>query len=584
MSRVNQAMSDLLSYNAALMPRKRSRFDKSHNVSTTLDSGYLVPLSWDRVVPGDEKEVQVSALLRMTTPIHPVMDSAFFHTWAFYVPDRLWWEHAREFYGENKYASFNPDGEYVMPYLKPSQYALDINNGGAGVGELIGSLTDYLGFPAFDGNYIGGTLSYDDWDTRPGYWATAGLHRSYHLIWNEFFRNSSVQPYENLNFGDTVSSAEWNVIRHLKRVNKYPDYFTTALREPQAGESVVLPLGDWAPVVTRAEEVGYELADLNNPLRFAFSNDGAEVVGAGNLLFSIGGDNVLSSELSAFNTGSLVGTPSGSVHPNNLWARLTDVPLATINNLRSAITIQQLLEIDARAGKRYQQLLYAHFGVLTPDGTLQRPLLLGASKTPVGVRQVLQTSSTDSTSPLGSTAAVSVTSVDSPYICNQSFTEPGFIIVLGAVRVSQSYSQGLNPLLTKLNRYDHYYPVFDNIGNQPIYDSELYFSPVTREGDLSYTDDDVFGYKEAWSEYRILPNRVTGLFRPDVDGSLSSWNYSSYFPYAPVLDSSFIQEPSDLVERTLAVQNQPQFLLDCWFDYKDTKNMSVHSIPGLTRL
>lgn len=572
MARYNEAIGDLLRYNAAMLPRKRSSFNKNHSHATTFDSGYLVPIMWDRVLPGDEKKIRYSGLARMTTPIHPTMDDANLDVWCFYVPDRLWWTHAKEFYGENKDASFNPDGEYVMPYLKPSQYMVmdsevkDLSSYDPSLG--IGSLNDYFGFPR---NRNAMALYSSTLDNDPEFHVTAGLHRCYQLIWNEWFRNSSVQPALQLNDGDNVTQAEWNVIKQIRKVNKRPDFYTSLLREPQAGDDVLLPLGEWAPVVTRATQ---QTVNNDIPMKTFFgmfspvTNSDLTVNVDGNLEF--------------FQSGEKTSDRHNFV-PSNLWANLTDATSATINNLRAAITVQHLLEVDAIAGKRYQQILQAHFGVFTPDATLQRPELLGATRTPVGMRQVLQTSSTVEGSPLGDTAAFSLTNVSNEWICNKAFTEPGFIMVLAAVRPLHSYSQYLDPLLTKLNRYDHYWPVFDNLGNQPLYRYNVVMSG--KDGFATPAElKQVFGYMEAWTEYRIKQNRVSGLFRPDTPGTLSSWNYSSDLPYNSTLNSAFIEEDPQLIERTLAVQNEPQFLLDSYFEYIDIKNMSVHSVPGLTRL
>lgn len=575
MAKINQAMQDLFRYNAAILPQKRSSFDKSHSHTTTFDSAYLVPIMWDRVVPGDEKKIRYSGLARMTTPKVPVMDQANLDVWAFYVPDRLWWTNAKKFYGENLDASFNPDGEYVMPYLKPSQYMVTLSSS---IEDGTGSLNDYFGFPV--GNVP------DVYDDHQEFYASAGLHRSYQLIWNEWFRNSSVQPALQLNDGDNVTGEEWSVIKQIRKVNKYPDYFTSLLREPQAGDDVTLPLGEWAPVVTRTEmHDGAAEASLYLKGIGADPYTSAEnYLRIANFAGKVESDEALA--ISPANNSAGIG-----VEPINLWADLTSASAATINNLRAAITVQQLLEIDATAGKRYQQLISAHFGTFVPDATLQRPELLGATRTTIGMRQVLQTApSTDGQTALGDTAAFSVTNVDNEWICNKSFTEPGFIMVLAAVRVAQSYSQGLDPLLTKLHRYDHYYPVFDNLGNQPVPVSAITFS----NSDLydvgiiaNHAPDDfkqTFGYAEAWTEYRVKQNRVSGLMRPDVNENLSVWNYSSLFHDIPVLNSDFIQEDDSLIDRTIAFQDEPQFLLDSYFEYYDTKNMSVHSIPGLLRL
>ena len=573
MARMNQAMSDLLRYNAANASNKRSSFNKSHSHTTTFDSGYIIPLMWDRVLPGDEKKIKYSGLARMATPIHPTMDDANLDVWCFYVPDRLWWTHAKEFYGENKDASFNPDGEYEMPYLTPPRYAVTENPDG----QTIGSLNDYFGFP-----YMGmesASARSDDPDLR----VTAGLHRCYQLIWNEWYRNSSIQPALQLNDGDTVTTEEWEVIRHLRKANKYPDYFTTLLREPQAGADVLLPIGDeFMPVYSRTTNIDEDFytsqlgSDGNKALKFYSLTDDPSLANGGQ------GIGISSTWGSLTNSGV---SNSGNTNtywygPANLWAQITDANLATINNLRNAITIQHLLEIDNRAGKRYQQLLFAHYSVLTPDATLSRPELCGQTRTSIGMRQVLQQSATTEDSPLGNVGAFSLTNINNEWICNKSFTEPGFIMVLGCVRPVVSYSQGIDPLLQKLNRYDHYYPVFDNLGNQPVYTRAIYAGVQGTAASLNK----VFGYAEAWTEYRIKQNRVSGLMRPDVPGTLSSWNYSLDFDAPPVLDSEFISVDPNLIDRTIAVPSQPQFICDSYFDYIDIKNMSVHSVPGLTRL
>lgn len=592
MAKLNELASDIYKYNTSMSPRQRSVFSKSHSHSTTFDGGELIPVMWDRVVPGDEKKILFSGLARMSTPIHPVMDEAFLDVWAFYVPDRLWWSHAREFYGENLDADFNSDGDYEMPTLKPNQYYVRDHASSTYPGTQ--SLNDYLGFPVTHSDVID-----VEFDEDPDNRVSAGLHRCYHLIWNEWFRNSSIQPSLQLNKGDTVTDSEWtNVLRYIRMVNRLPDYFTTLLKEPQAGDDISLPLGDWAPVVTRNQNinvdqyeertglldgVGYPIGSpipAEASLRFAnkYTDDHEWSGPATNGYLNVGahsGRSYLDSGASGFDS---------SLMPVNLWADLTNATAATINNLRSAVTIQHLLELDALGGKRYQQLLFAHYGVLTPDSTLQRPELLGCCRERVGMRQVLQTSSSGDGTPQGNAAAVSVTNIANNLICDKSFTEPGFIMVLCAVRPVNTYSQGVDCLLKKLHRYDHYYPVFDNIGNQPVYKSEIYADYGQEGVDISSIGTDVFGYKEAWLEYRTKMNRVSGCMRPNVNASLASWNYSIDFDEVPTLDSKFIREDGMSINRTLAVQDHAQFLLDCYFDYLDTKCMGVHSMPGLTRL
>lgn len=591
MAKINQAMTDLLRYNSAIVPQVRSTFDKSHSHATTLDSGYIVPIMYDRVLPGDEKKIRYSGLARMATPIHPVMDEAVLDVHAFYVPDRLWWSNAKAFYGENLDASFNPDGEYEMPSLTPDQYALKsaeihIQNDG------IGSLRDYFGMPIHS-NAVNG---YVNDGMLPN--ISVGPFRCYQIIYNNYYRNTSIQPAVRVNTGDTVTDEEIAELFDLRKACKMPDYFTSLLREPQAGDDVYLPLGDSAPVVSRPQNIDLakaypfddELGDVPQDYSIRFYDQ-----------FYRDGDNDLAGSVNVpsvpiiASDGRLFGTVNNQdgdnngngYKPVNLWADLTDATAATINNLRAAITVQQLLEIDNASGKFYQNIIAGHFGVFTPDGTLQRPELLGATRTQIGMRQVLQTSSTDETSPQGNTAAFSLTSVDNEWICNRAFSEPGFLIVTAVIRTSNSYSQGLDPLLTKLHRYDHYWPVFANLGNQPVYKWAVkadYDSSRALEEINNGDANDVFGYSMAWMEYRVKQNRVSGLFRPNAAQSLASWNYSTYLEFMPTLEGDFIEQDPDLIDRTIAVTDQPQFLLDNFFSYYDTKNMPVHSVPGLTRL
>lgn len=564
MARMNQAMSDLVRYDGALLSQRRSTFFKEHSHTTTLDSGYLVPLMVDRVLPGDEKKIYFNGLARMNTPLHPVMDQAFQDVWCFYVPDRLWYGHAKEFYGENKDAEFNPDGEYMLPYLKPSQYCVDQTDTVHFTG--LGSLNDYFGYPVVSHSVA---LTRDN-DARN--YISAGNHRAYQLIWNEWFRNSSVQPSLRLSVGDTVTNEEWDVIKQIRQVNKLPDYFTTALKDPQNGPDVLLPLSDYVPVHTLTDTIYSSSNTPTDSLLWANVATGMHVDETKFLVHGEDGHTYINGNKS---DGS---SELYELAPNNLWANLTSSTQSTINNLRMAITAQHLFEIQNSSGKRYQQIIHGLWGVLTPDATLQRPELLGSSRTELGMRTVVQTSESTDSSPLGNLAAFSVTNTANKLLCDKSFTEPGIIMIVGAIRPVVSYSQGINPLWTHLTPMEQYNPVFDGLGNQPIYGYELY------NGDNATEDarHGVFGYKPAWDEYRVMNNRVSGLMRPDVNGTLSSWNYSLAFDDMPLLDNQFMLIDPDFIDRTLAVQNQPQFILDCAFTYYDTRSMSMHSKPGLS--
>lgn len=469
----------------------------------------------------------------------------------------------KHFFGENLDAEYNDPGEYQMPNCVISD-------------DMYTQLMDYIGIPPF---------------------ATSGEYtpiqildfRMYQRIWNEWFRASEVQPSIRMNYGDTVPYWEKDIIFNMRKVGKLHDYFTSALPRPQAGDSVFLPLGQVAPVVTLdGDDEFYKPVDYNGkPMQFNISGlpanftPGVSSVNAG---FELNSQNRVSLQnLTRFDQ-DIISTdgfeiPGRVANPRNLFADLAEATALTVSQLRTAITVQQLLELDSLGGTRYTSLLRAHFGVLTPDDVLQRVQFLGSTRQEVGMRAVAQTSSATDDSTLGTLGAFSATHMSDNVIVDQAFTEPGVLMVLACVRPLHTYSQGIDSRFTKLSRFDHYYPVFDGISNQPIFTREL----VASVPDGIVDDERVFGYKPAWEEYRIFNNRCSGKMRPGVEGSLSSWNYADYYEQIPMLNATFIEENDELIDRTIAIQNEPQFLADFYFHIYHQRPMGARGIPGLTR-
>lgn len=317
--------------------------------------------------------------------------------------------------------------------------------------------------------------------------------------------------------------------------------------------------------------------------------DGQVPVNAGNT-HSVGDSSLIWSSLEGFDPlsgGGLVylqdgttvqgyidDTPSGYVTPSNLWADLSAVTMATINQLRQAFAVQRLLEKDARGGTRYTEILRQHFGVVSPDSRLQRPEYLGGKRISITINQVIQQSATEAGStPLGNVAAFSKT-VDKSGSFTKSFVEHGFIIGVMCVRTDHTYQQGINRMWSRRNRFDYYWPSLAHIGEQPVYNREIYFAADGK-------NDEIFGYQEAYADLRYKPSIVTGQFRSYVDGSLDAWHYADYYTSRPYLSAEWVAETKNNIERTIAVQNEPQFIIDMFFDCKATRPMPLYSVPGL---
>ena len=528
----------------------RSRFQRNSDNKTTFNTGDLIPIYLDEVLPGDTHEIDMACVMRMATPIFPVMDNAFCDFYFFFVPNRLLWEHWKEFMGENKETAWTPKTEYSIPQVTaPAE------------GWAEGTLADYLGLPTKVKNISVSAL--------PG--------RAYGLIYNEWFRNQNVtQPTlvevtdattNGKNDGRDTNDSAITLAKPLKAAKIF-DYFTGALPEPQKGEPITIPMTGSAPIGLYNAATG-DVTTNSAKMKEIFTGSGlASVNGTYKASYWDPGDGPTR------NKGLAVGETTANIFTGVvLGADLSNVTAATINQLRQAFQIQKLLEKDARGGTRYREVLREHFGVISPDSRMQIPEYLGGYRLPINVSQVIQTSSTDSTSPQGNTAALSVTTMNKSMF-TKSFTEHGFIMGLAVVRTDQTYQQGIERMWSRTGRYDYYWPVLANIGEQAILNKEIY-----AEGNPN--DNEAFGYQEAWADYRYKPSKVTGLFRSNAQQSLDAWHYAQDYKSLPFLGTQWMEQSDTEMKRTLAVQNQPDFIADFYFMNKTTRCMPVYSIPGL---
>ena len=517
---------------------KRSVFDRSTQHKTTFNAGLLIPILCDEVLPGDTFSVCTSSVIRMSTPIYPVMDNLYADIYYYFVPTRLLWGHWEEFNGSNEDTFWTQPTEYEIP---------QINSPSGGWSK--GTIADYLGLPTgvtFQGDYSKNHLPF----------------RGVVKVWNDWFRDQNLQTpaYLDLGDSDTTGSNGSNYVSDAIAggmplpVAKYHDYFTSALPEPQKGPDVLLPLGESAPVFTSAENSILGAYDATNKKTML-----------GNLYY-YGEDQV------GF-------TPNSNLKPGESYSGmdvdLSNATAATISQLRQAFAVQRLYERDARGGTRYTEILKSHFGVSSPDGRLQRSEYLGGKRIPINVTQVVQTSSTDSTSPQGNTAAYSLTG-DSSDSFTKSFTEHGYLYAFVCVRNEITYQQGVERMWSRKRRFDFYWPALANISEQAILNKEIYANGTSQ-------DDEVFGYQEPWAEYRYKPSRVSGAFRSNYAQSLDSWHYADYYDSLPVLSDSFIRASKNNIDRTLAVQSslEDQFIADFYFEIKSVRPMPVYSVPGL---
>lgn len=520
----------------------RARFKRDYSLLTTMNEGDLVPIYCDEVLPADTAKIDLNALMRMSTPLYPVMDNCYCDFYFFFVPSRLLWEHFENLMGQNDSTFWAETVEYTTPKTTAP----------AG-GWNVGTLADYFGIPTGVANLQVNSLPF----------------RAYVKIWNEWFRDENLQQPVTMsktdattagsNAGTALTDAEAGGLP--LKVCKYKDYFTSALPSPQkSAEPVKIPLGGPAPIY------GYGNAKLNEKLT---DTDLESIASFIPYLADKNGD-----ELSGAKPAQFYTQVDDSLHPV-LGADLSAVQATTINELRQAIAVQHIFERDARTGTRYKEILQGAWGVTSPDARLDRSEYIGGYRLPININQVIQTSSTDSTSPQGNTAAFSMTTM-SRNMATYSATEHGFIIGLAAVRVDHSYQQGLSRMWTRSTRFSYYDPMLANLGEQAILNQEIY-----AQGNAQ--DEEVFGYQEAWADYRYRTNMITGEMRSTYAQTLDAWHYADKYNELPKLSSDWIKEGTENIDRTIAVQsdNSRQFICNFYFDQTWARAMPIYSIPGL---
>lgn len=533
----------------------RTRFNRDQNILTTFDAGKLIPFYVDEVLPGDTFSVDTAAIIRMTTPKYPVFDDAFIDFYYFYCPNRILWDHFRNFMGEVEETPWMPTKTYKIPKITIGNGTSDLN-----YGPQEGSILDYMGVP---------TNVYTK-EKNVSFEVNALPVRAYVKIWNEFFRDQNVGNAAVLTTGDedviyVDDNYDTNNIllraQHGGRclpVNKFHDYFTSCLPYPQRGPEVTIGLTGNAPVKI------FDDVEMTDPYfgNIYLGNELGKFEASATDPTEVGGKNVMDEGLPYKYMG----------------ADLQNIEAATINKLRQAFAVQHYYEALARGGSRYREQVRALFGVSISDKTVQVPEYLGGGRYHVNINQIVQTSgqTNENNTPIGETGAMSVTPINESSF-TKSFEEHGFIIGVMCVRHNRSYQQGLERFWSRSDRLDYYFPQFANIGEQPVKKKEIM---ITGQA----TDDETFGYQEAWADYRMKPNRVSGKMRSNADGTLDFWHYADSYGEVPTLSQEWMTEGKTEIARTLIEQNEPQFFGAIRVMNKTTRCMPLYSVPGLEKL
>ena len=546
------------------MKASRTRFNRDQIILTTFDSGKLIPFYVDEVLPGDTFDVDTSAIIRMTTPKYPVMDDAFIDFYYFYCPNRILWDNFKQFMGEVESKPWMPTVERKVPQIV-------INGKETNPEPYENSILDYMGIPTKIKNVFK---------------VNALPVRAYVKIWNEFFRDENVDNAaiistddQDINYQDGKETDDTEAI--LKKaigggrclpVNKFHDYFSSCLPYAQRGPETALPMAGNAPI---------RLGNASGVYK--------DFAGAIEMVVGMHGDNTAGSLFYGNSTGApgekkmmrFTGTEKTTNEIGTggwMYADLESIAATTINDIRKAVAVQQYYEALARGGTRYREQVQALWNVVISDKTVQIPEYLGGGRYHVNINQIVQTSGQqgNADTPIGETGAMSVTPINESSF-TKSFEEHGFVIGVCCVRHNHSYQQGLERFWSRTDRLDYYVPQFANLGEQPVKKKEIMLTGTAK-------DEEVFGYQEAWADYRMKPNRVSGKMRSNASGTLDFWHYADNYKDVPTLSQGWMAEGKEEIARTLIVQDEPQFFGAVRIANKTTRRMPLYSVPGLYKL
>lgn len=541
---------------------ERSIFDRSASHKTSFNVGELIPFYVDEVLPGDTFNVTTSCVVRLQTPLTPIMDNLYLDTYYFYIPSRILQNSFVEVMGENKAGPWVPATEHNVALIKPPEN-----------GWNVGTIADYMGIPPGVGPSEG-KLKYP----------VALPFRAYAMCVDQWFLDQNVQDHPNIHFDDTTRSGS-NSDNYITGIElggkpficgKFRDYFVSCLPSPQKGPDVGLTYNFFNQ---QARNYPYVPVIASNDIHRFVTNQGLKGV--------FNDDPTVQKYLTRYTTGgreyiTAQGTEPdiGYFIPNNLWADLSGTvdnihenPLS-VNDLRIAFQLQKYYEKAARGGTRYREILAEMFSVRSSDARFQIPEYLGGHRIPLSIHQVANQSQGESDF-LGDLGAMSNTSdVHEDFV--KSFEEFGYILGLCVVRYDHSYPQGLERFWTRSGKLDYYWPVFANVGEQPVFKQEIMWTS-------EQTGYEVFGYQEAWAEYRYKPNRVSGEMRPGIANSLASWHLADNYASVPSLSSDWIKEDKSNVDRVLSVTSavSNQVFADFYVKNICTRAMPMYSIPGL---
>ena len=565
-------------------------FNLSYRTRLSAIMGQLIPVLNKEVLPGDRWRLGMQTLIRLAPLKAPIFDGvkADFH--AFFVPNRILDPKWKQFItGGNSLSVSSGSDEEIDPLtFNTADYLTWTSPQGENRGFHLSGLFDYLNLHAAQYN-TDGTPVTNSGIGIPGEKLSALPVLGYHKIWSDWYRNERIEAGIALGgddftglyldpsdsrvvFGLISDGSSWsdpdsstNLFDQLHLRNYKKDRFTTALPEPVIGGPVVIPGTDGSGMSLDVDKTSTFLADSASDLNpNLYTSSGQRVyVGAQS---DSQGSNWFIKTLS----GSIGEGESLNVAGQNLYNPsdvVTNVQLianaaqATIQQLKTAFRMYSFYMKDTYNGNRYVEFMESHHNVRVPDATIDRAIYLGGTTVPIQFGEVFQTSgATESGSnALGDYAGRGV-GAKADFLFDDTFLEHGQLYVIMSIVPNNTYFQGIDPKFLKSDRFDYFFPEFQNIGDVAITNRELYYDTRPLGNGSVGENDDVFGYQSRWYDLKSFTDEIHGDFIPNTSGPTSNmafWNFARYYEDLPKLSPTF---------SNIQPQNAPFAVLDEWSD------------------
>lgn len=517
---------------------KRSMFDLSHESRVSTRIGRLTPIVCVETLPNDTFSVSSEVYVKLAPMIAPIFHRFNLYVHYFFVPNRLLWEDWEEFITGGRLGEA-VDTAPIPPYTNIEE----ILTSGGDVLDT-GSLADYLGVPSIP-------------DSSAATWNGGQVinimpFAAYQKVWMDYYRDRNFVADDVLIVDLPLPSGETdytNGFRYyqLRQRAWQHDYFTSAQTSTQRGAEVLMPL----------EGSGHIVRGFVDKLPVA--------AGALNLT-NAGPETQLEDSL------------------GELAELVIDSSAVSINEFRQAIALQQWLERNQLAGSRYNESIKAHFARTTSDGRLQRAEYLGGGKAVIKIDEVMTTSYSEDAdtnivppaNPTGKGSAYSTTN-RFRYNCE----EHGFVLGILSVLPTSAYMQGMPRMFISRRTFlDYPWPSFANLGEQPVYDYEIFASPTTvpgGPGGVNFGEEgSVFGYQSRYADWKAMESTAHGDFRD----SLEFWHLVRKFASLPTLDATFVNFADTEQDRIFNVTGVDTLWMYIYNQIKVVRSLPYFGVPA----